>query len=226
MGTGKYRAKDRLLFMLTGLLGPWLIRLLGVLCRYRLEGGEHIHEAQARGKGVILALWHGRMLLPLYHFRGRGISTLVSLHRDGELITRAVCRLGYIIRRGSPRKGGREGFMAMLRDLRAGHIVAIFPDGPTGPRHELHDGILHLARLSGAAIVPLSFATNPAWRTGSWDRYMIPKPFSRGIIIIDPPFNIPRRMADSNETEGYRRRVQEALMAVERAADARMGVDS
>jgi len=224
MGARTFTAKDRLLFALAGLLGPCLIRLLGAACRYRLDGEEHLRAASSPRAGVILAPWHGRMLLPLYHFRNQRISALVSLHRDGELITRVVRRLGYVLRRGSPREGGREGFRALLRDLRAGRTVAIFPDGPTGPRHRVHDGILHLARLSGAPIVPLSFAASPSWRIHSWDRFMIMKPFSRGVVLISESLTIPRRMTDHDELERYRHRIQEALIAVEQEADRRMGV--
>jgi len=174
------------------------------------------------GKGVIIALWHGRMLLPVYHLRNRGITALVSLHLDGELIARIVQRLGYTPRRGSPKEGGREGFMAMLRDLKEGRTVAIFPDGPTGPRHSVRDGVLHLARLSGAPIVPISFSANPAWKASSWDKFNVMKPFSRGVITVGEPFTIPRNVAQE-AIESERNRIKAALTMVEREADELMG---
>ncbi len=216
--------KDRLLFALTGLLGPWLIRILGVLCRYRIVGEERLFRAMDKGDGAIIALWHGRMLLPVYHFRNRNISSLVSLHRDGELITRIVTRLGYIIRRGSPRQGGREGFLAMSRDLKTGETVSIFPDGPTGPRYNLRDGIIHLARISGAPIFPISFSSSPSWRIKSWDRFMIMKPFSRGIICVGAPVKVPRQIGSDEELAKHRRIIRQALIDVEREADGLMGV--
>ena len=219
-----YSFKDRALFSISALLGPWLIRALGALCRYDIIGEEHIKTAKSAGRGIILALWHGRMLLPIYHFRRQGVVSLVSYHRDGEFIARIVERLGYLIRRGSPREGGREGFHAMLRDLKDKRIVAIFPDGPTGPRYSVHDGILHLARLSGAPILPMSFAAKSCWRLGSWDRFMIMKPFSKGVVVFGEPMTVPRRMSTEGEIDEYRNRIRDILIEVESEADRRMGI--
>jgi len=195
---------------------------MGGLCRYQVVGDEHIQQATTEGKGIIIALWHGRMLLPVYHLRNRGITALVSLHMDGELIARIVERLGYLPRRGSPKEGGREGFMAMLRDLKEGRTVAIFPDGPTGPRHSVRDGVLHLARLSGAPIVPISFSANPAWKARSWDQFTVMKPFSTGVITIGEPFIVPRKLTQEDlETE--REIIKSALTKVEQQADDLMG---
>ncbi|MFC2150879.1 lysophospholipid acyltransferase family protein [Calditrichota bacterium] len=186
-----------------------------------MEGEENLLRAHEGGKGAILALWHGRMLLPVYYFRKRGVTALVSLHRDGELIARIVEKLGYQARRGSPKEGGMEGFKAMLRDLKEGRIVAIFPDGPTGPRHSLHDGILHLARISGAPIVPMSYCAVPHWRAGSWDKFMVMKLFSRGKVVLHPAFTLPAKIK-SDELETYRQQIIDALVAVEQDADKRM----
>ena len=219
-----YSLKDRLLFALVGLLGPWLIRLLGILCRYRVEGGERLDNAIKSGQGLIIAAWHGRMLLPIYHLRNRDITSLVSFHRDGELITRVVTRLGYVIRRGSPRKGGREGFLTMSRDIREGRAVSIFPDGPTGPRYNLRDGVIHLSRMTGAPIFPLTYSARPCWRVKSWDRFMIMKPFSRGIILVGDPIAVPREVKSDEEFDRYRDLVIDAMISLEREADRRMGV--
>jgi len=204
-------------------LGPSLIRLLGALCRYRVVGIEKIEQAEKEGKGVIIALWHGRMLLPVYHLRNRGITALVSLHMDGELIARIVQRLGYLPRRGSPKEGGREGFMTMLKDLKEGRTVAIFPDGPTGPRHTVRDGVLHLARLSGAPVVPISFSANPTWKAKSWDAFAVMKPFSKGIFLVGEPFIVPRKIAQE-DIERERNRIRDALIAVEEKADAMLNL--
>lgn len=225
VGGSKIGLKDRFLITFAGLIFPQLIRVFGFFCRYRIEGEEKFTEAHAEGKPVILAFWHGRMLLPIYHFRGRGYSSLVSLHRDGEMITRAATRLGHVIRRGSTREGGREGFMAMRRDLKNGLIVSVFPDGPTGPRHQLKDGVLQLARISGALIFPISSSVKPSWRARSWDRFMIIKPFSRGLILVGEPVNVPRQLKSRDEMDRYRTLIEQALNDVEREADRRMGVN-
>ena len=217
------KIKDWLILNLSSLIGPLIIRFFGRSCRYRTEGEDKIFKACEEGKPVILAFWHGRMLLPIYHFRNRGISSLVSYHIDGEAITRTVGKLGYIIRRGSPRLGGREGFFSMLRDLKNGKIVSVFPDGPTGPRHKLKDGVLQLARLSGALIFPISYSAEKHWIAGSWDRFMILKPHCRALILVGEPITVPRKLND-DEVEDYRLKIENALTEVENQVDHRMGV--
>ncbi|MBM3328828.1 MAG: DUF374 domain-containing protein [Calditrichaeota bacterium] len=214
--------RERLLLGLATSLGPGLLRLLGLLCRYKVFDDDNLHRAESGGKGAIIALWHGRMVLPVYHFRKRGIAALISRSFDGELISRIVARLGYLPRRGSPRAGGREGFMELIRDLKAGRTVAIFPDGPTGPRHSVKDGVLHLARLSGAPIVPVSFQTDRAWRFSSWDRFTLPKPFSQGIMIVGEPLVIPRHLGSEEAIAHAREAIRMALRDAEDEADRRI----
>jgi len=220
----KLNTKEQFLLFLAEYLGPLLIRTLCFLCRYKVEGREHLEAALGSGKGIIVALWHGRMLLPIYHHRNEGFVSLVSLSKDGEFITRIVQRLGYTIRRGSPRKGGREGFMAMLRDLKAGRNLAIFPDGPTGPRHSIHDGVIHLARLTGSPIVPMIYSAYPSWQARSWDRFMIMKPFSRGIVKYGEPIYLPRRIKKEDELEYHRDKIRTVLIDMEQGLDRRMDV--
>jgi lysophospholipid acyltransferase (LPLAT)-like uncharacterized protein len=218
-----YSLRDRILFLLAENLGPLVINALGRLCHYQVIGFEHYENAVRDGRGVILALWHGRMLLPVYHLRGRGIYPLVSLHRDGELIARVVRKLGYDARRGSPREGGLEGFRALLTDLKRGSTIAIMPDGPTGPRHSIHDGVIHLARLSGAPIIPLTHSSNPRWIAKSWDKFNVNKPFSKGVVVFGEPLTISRQSESGKDLTENRDRVRGALIEVEVRADRMMG---
>ncbi|MBM3327355.1 MAG: DUF374 domain-containing protein [Calditrichaeota bacterium] len=211
--------KQRLIIIIGEIVGPFLILTLGRLCRFKVVHSEYLQILNAPKSGAIIALWHGRMLLPVYYFRRRRICALVSRSFDGELITRIVGRLGYITRRGSPKEGGREGFSEMLKDLRAGRTVAIFPDGPTGPRHSVHDGVLHLARLSGAPIVPISYSAHPAWQFNSWDKFLLMKPLSRAALTVGEPFCVPRRFSASESLEYYREIIRRRLCAVEEEAD-------
>ena len=79
----------------------------------------------------------------------------------------------------------------MTRELRKGRVVGIFPDGSTGPRYHLQDGVLQLARLTGAPVIPATHSASPSWQAKSWDRFMIMKPFSRGLILVGEPIHIP-----------------------------------
>ena len=109
----------------------------------------------------------------------------------------------------------------MLNDLKDGKTVAIFPDGPTGPRHSIHDGVLHLARLTGAPIVPVLFSAKPCWRARSWDRYMLPKPFSQGIVKYGEPFFISRDIGP-DEMDQKRDELRKHLYDLETELDNRL----
>ncbi len=215
--------KQKILLFLIEHIGPLIIRLLGALCRYEVKGIENLTKSENAGNGVIIALWHGRMLLPVYHLRNRQISALVSLHNDGEMIARVIKKLGYITRRGSPKEGGLEGFKEILGDLKRGMTVAIMPDGPTGPRHSVRDGVIHLARLSGAPIVPISFSARPRWVARSWDKFNVMKPFSRGIIIIGNPIIVSRQISGIEGLMATRDEIRRILVEVEEQADAHVG---
>lgn len=214
-----------MVLFIAALLGPVLIRTLGFLCRYEVNGQEHFERTRSEGKGLILTLWHGRMLLPVYYLRNRGIVSLVSHHIDGEIITRIVQRLGYVIRRGSPREGGMEGFREMLHDLKAGRVLSIFPDGPTGPRHSIRDGVIHLARLTGAPLVPLVFSAHPSWRAKSWDKYMIMKPFSKGLLQFGEPIYLPRKISREGGLDACREQIRQVMIDMEQALDRQTGVE-
>jgi lysophospholipid acyltransferase (LPLAT)-like uncharacterized protein len=221
--TNRFSKKQILIIKLSSLLAPLFIRMLGWLCRYEVEDEHHFKLAIENGKGVILSIWHGRMLLLISHHRHSGIVTLVSKSYDGELIAQVVNKLGLQTHRGSPKEGGGEGFKLMLRDLKNGKTVGMFPDGPTGPMHFVRDGTLHLARLSGAPIVPAIFSANPCWRAGSWDRFMVMKPFSKGILKYGEPIFIPRRFGEDQDMEYFRDLIRSRMIDLENELDRRVG---
>ena len=211
---------------ITSLLVPFIIRTLGYLCRYKVEGDHHYKQAIKNGKGVILSIWHGRMLLLIHHHKHSEITSLVSQSFDGELIARALKPLGYSTHRGSPKEGGAEGFKFMLRDLKQRKIVAMFPDGPTGPMHTVRDGTVLLARLSGAPIIPAAFSVSSSWRARSWDRFMILKPFTKGIIKYGEPIFIPRKFGKGQDMEYYREVIRSKMIELESELDHQVGIIS
>lgn len=167
------------------------LSLLGSTWRFDTVGAEH--EAAARGicGRVIYALWHGRLLTLAFAYRGRGVRTLVSRHRDGEILAHALESLGYEVRRGSSRRRGAAAFLGMLEETRRGD-VAITPDGPRGPVGELAPGVLHLAQRSGLPIVPVSCTASASWRIGTWDNILLPRPFARVTVRMGRPVVVPR----------------------------------
>lgn len=200
-------------------LGVPLVRLLGMTWRFRLVNNESSVDRLRRERtAMVFALWHGDMLPLLYHHRGEGVSVLISEHRDGELIARTAQSLGFRTVRGSTTRGASRALVGLARELEAGHDVAVTPDGPRGPARTFAPGALIAAHRAGAPVIAVGVAAARAWRLRSWDRFVIPKPFTTVRIAYSDPVVLdsssPREAA--TETERF-----EALMAeVERLAHA------
>ena len=165
-------------FRAAGILGRGLLGGLSVTWRVRVEGEQSWLRFRREGKAVILVVWH-EQLLPLAHqIRDRGTVALVSGHRDGEYIARVIERMGITTVRGSSTRGGIRGLKGLIRAARKGHDLALTPDGPRGPARSFKPGALLAAQLTGLPVVPMAASASAAWRFGSWDRFMIPRPFA------------------------------------------------
>lgn len=206
---------------------PWLQALaaalggaaLGALmasCRYEEEGAEGFRRPWSAGPPVIFNLWHGRLLGPTYHNRGQGVVTLVSRHRDGEYITRAVRRWGYTVVRGSASRGGREALRELIRHVRAGRSLALTPDGPRGPFQRMKPGPVLIAQRTGAPIIPVGAAADRARFFGSWDRFLIPLPFARVRIVYGEPLHVPRDADTEQAVAEVESRMGEVMRRAER----------
>ena len=139
----------------------------------------------------IVAFWHGRMFLLPFALQNYAekVAILISRHRDGELVAELVERLGFKTVRGSTGrgKGGSAAFLKMVELLEKGYAVAITPDGPRGPREKVKPGVVKLSKLTGIPIYPLTFGCTKEFHLKSWDRFAIPKPFSKCRVILGEP---------------------------------------
>jgi lysophospholipid acyltransferase (LPLAT)-like uncharacterized protein len=205
-----------------GRAGGLVLRLWGATLRAEWDLPESVRDLEKSDERVIYAFWHCHILTLAWAYRGRSVVVLVSEHGDGEVITQVIHRLGYGTVRGSTTRGGVRAALAMARWGRAGHPLAVTPDGPRGPRHVLQPGIVFIAQRSGLPIVPLAVRMHRGRRLDSWDRFELPAPFSRIRIVGGEPIAIPAEIARS-ETRAWEDRVQEALDAVERRAEAWAG---
>jgi lysophospholipid acyltransferase (LPLAT)-like uncharacterized protein len=212
------RERRRRLVMALAVSWGWrLLSLLHRLVRVEAVGREHFEAIRASGDPLLIAIWHGRILLPILEHRDQGITPLISLSRDGEMITRTIEKLGYRSIRGSSSRGGSNALAALIELLgRRGEIAAIMPDGPRGPRHRLKPGTARIARATGAWVLPMSWAGERAWSFSSWDRFQLWKPFSRAVVIYGEPFRLP---ADE-DFAAQQEQLRAALLAVEQQADA------
>lgn len=191
--------------------------------RFRHEG-DHAAQALWRdGKPFVIAFWHGRLLGMIGIWpRGKPVSMLVSQHRDGQLIARTIAHLGVGSVAGSTTRGGMAGLRGLLALLKAGTSVGITPDGPRGPRMRAAEGVIGVARLAGVPVIPASFSAASAVTLASWDRFMVPLPFTRGVFLWGEPILVARG-ADAPTREAARLRLESVLNDLTAEADRRMG---
>jgi len=200
---------DRIRVGAVAWLGRCVIGLIGRTLRWDVAGWEKLEAVHGAGKRWILAFWHGRLFLASWYFRGRGIAVMTSRNRDGEYIAHVIRRLGYRPARGSSSAGGHGAAREMLRILRQGGDVGFAIDGPRGPRHVAKAGAAYLAWKSGNPVIPFGISVERKWTLRSWDRFEIPKPFSRAVLLVGDPIPVERGAA--GELDACRARIQEAL---------------
>lgn len=218
---------------MSGARSPWWLGLaersgtaglamLGHTWRLERVDDPAYTQALAQGERLIYAFWHARIITLTWWHRHEGMAALVSQHRDGELITRVATRLGYVAGRGSSTRGGEAGLREMIRWARQGRHLAVSPDGPRGPACRVKDGLLVMASRLGRRIVPMAGAADREWRTRSWDRHCIPKPFARIVLCHGAPLTVARDIhGDALATA--RREVEAALTAAQDEATRRAG---
>ncbi len=136
---------------------------------------------------VIIAFWHSRLLILPYLIIKRRVTIMISRHRDGELIARAVRFLPIDPIRGSTTRGGSRALRELLRATARGSHVAITPDGPRGPRNQAQNGVIMLASRTGLPIIPVTYGASKRKVFKSWDRFYFPYPFCRIVFIWDEP---------------------------------------
>jgi hypothetical protein len=143
---------------------------------------------EAEGKQCIYTFWHGSLFLMLHAHRKAGVTILASESRDGEIMAQLLRRFGFEVVRGSTKRNGHRALLALASCLRRGRSVAIAVDGPRGPAREVKPGTLFLAGKLNVPIVPIVVsAKHAAVLEGTWDKLMVPAPFTRGVIVYGDP---------------------------------------
>jgi lysophospholipid acyltransferase (LPLAT)-like uncharacterized protein len=201
-------------------LGRGLVRALAASLRVREIPSAGLEALWQAGAPVIYTVWHGQiLLLPLLYGRRYRIHALTSRSRDGELLSRFVQGFGIRVQRGSSSRGGARALLSLARVIREqGDNVLIVPDGPRGPRHVAQSGAVVLAKMTGAPIVPLAVGAHPCKVLGSWDAFVVPRPFARAVVLFGRPIVVPRD-ADRGLVEAKRRELEAALLHVTAAAN-------
>lgn len=178
-----------------------------------------VDPVDPRNQGQMIYLfWHEYILLPLY-LRGHcNVAMLLSLHRDADVLFEVAGRMGFGTVRGSTYSGSAAAVRELLQ--RGQHMnLAITPDGPRGPRRRLSQGAVFLSSKMGLPIVCMGLGCDRPWRFRSWDRFALPRPFSRARGVISPAMTIPADL-DRDGLEHYRVRVEEVLNRMTMEAEA------
>ena len=197
-------------------IGFWLLRIWERTLRYEVDDRAGLLAKQASESGIG-AVWHNRLLMmPLVlkrFFPQRQGAALISASRDGGWIAALVQRIGFDVVRGSSSRQGAIAMLQLTDVLAGGRDVVITPDGPRGPVYVLGPGIVLLAQKSGAPVLPLHLEYSSCWRVKSWDRFILPRPFSKVRVILGPPHQVAATSSEQ-EFEMERLRLQNAMMAL------------
>ncbi len=197
-------------------IGFWLLRIWERTLRYEVDDRGDLLVRPAT-ESAIGAVWHNRLLvMPLVlkrFFPHRQGAALISASRDGAWIAALVQRIGFDVVRGSSSRQGATAMLQLGDVLARGRDVVIAPDGPRGPAYELGPGIVLLAQRSGAAVFPLHLEYSSCWRLKNWDRFILPRPFSKVRVILGRPHQVVATKTET-EFESERLRLQNAMMAL------------
>ncbi len=222
---------DSLSFQAGGAIA--LYKILTRLTRRGPEVGvEALDELARAPRPAILSFWHSRIIGCVHiierHLQKKGhpLHVLISRSRDGELIARALASHGVTAARGSASRGGSTAMRSLVRYLdETNGVVVTTPDGPRGPERRFKQGTVLLAQLSGAPIYPMSIAASGARRLASWDRFIVPKPFSRIAAVVGEPVFVPEDL-DADGREAKRLELEAAVRSADERAAASVGVEA
>lgn len=201
--------------VLLGTLAGWLMRLIGITLRVRVNNEAGFNPADDLKTPVILVMWHNRIfaLAPVWKkiCGHRPCKILTSASKDGDMVAKAMAVVGLGAARGSSSRRGAAALIELKRALRGGSDVAITPDGPKGPVYKVQPGVVKLAESSEVPIVQMHARLGSAWRLKSWDRFAIPKPFSRVDVTFAAPLHLKKGL-DAEQLEAERQKLEAMLV--------------
>jgi len=201
-------------------LGWALIQLFSFSMEIKFIHKFRLDNLKQNGQRGIYTFWHNRLLMMPNIAIGQKVSIIISQHRDGEYISQVMERFGFYPVRGSTTRGGSAAFRQMVKKMRSGYYGAITPDGPTGPRYKLKEGVLFLSAFTGCPIIPVAFNSSKKKVLSTWDHFLIPYPFSKAIIVIGSPICIHKSDLNNRaKIDDKKQFVEQALMEVTREAD-------
>jgi len=221
-------AFGQLFLRILGGMARYAIRLIGATCRYKVvEGADRLNTLLGNPGPVLLVIWHERAIASACYFSGPFIrqrldlALMISQSQDGELVSQ-IMRPWKKVRsaRGSATRGGRAALRIIHRIMTKEQIPGLLaPDGPHGPSREFKVGAAVLAQMANAPVLPVAVAPARHFRLGSWDRLIVPLPFSRVSVAFGKPIAVPRGLSGA-DLEALRLRLEAELTRTTDVAEA------
>lgn len=182
----------RVQLRLLAAVGLAAARTIGPTLRFEVLGWQHIERVHGSGRRCVYSFWHRTIFLAMWWWRKRGVVAMTSANFDGQVLGRALEGLGYGTTHGSSSRGGLRGLAELAREIEQGHDAAFSADGPRGPRYVAKAGPALLARRTGCPIVCFHLRAQYAHTfEKSWDHFQLPHPFSRVVLVVGPPIEVP-----------------------------------
>ena len=198
--------------------GYWLIRLIGPTLRVCVSREEGAQETIGE-RPLIGSFWHACIIPATYMCRDLGVRVMSSNSYDGEYMGKIIRKFGFVAVKGSSSRNAVRALLGLRRALQEGWSVAFTIDGPRGPRYKVKPGPVALARSSGVPMTMFHMAVDRAWVLNSWDRLIIPKPFSRALMRFGKRIAVPGNATDE-DLERYQQQLQDSLDRVREFAEA------
>ncbi|HZQ94769.1 MAG TPA: lysophospholipid acyltransferase family protein [Candidatus Sulfotelmatobacter sp.] len=217
-GPRRWTLHQRIVLSLIVWAGYWFIRLLGPTLRIAVSYEEGAQKTLDE-RPLVASFWHSCIIPATYIFRNMGIRVMSSYSYDGEYMGRIIKRFGFVAVKGSSSRNPIRALLGLRRALDEGWTVAFTLDGPRGPRHKVKPGPVGLGKSSGRALTCFHAAVDKAWVLDSWDRMMIPRPFSRVLVRVGKLIHVPTDAGDA-DLERYTAELQATLDRVCEFAEA------
>ncbi|MFZ0774463.1 MAG: lysophospholipid acyltransferase family protein [Candidatus Sulfotelmatobacter sp.] len=217
-GPRRFTLRQRIVLRIIIAAGYWFIRLVGPTLRVCVSREEGAQQTVGQ-RPLVLNFWHAGVIPATYLFRNLGIRVMSSNSYDGEYMGRIIHKFGFVAVKGSSSRNAVRALLGLRRALQQGWAVAFSLDGPRGPRYKVKPGPVALARSSGVPLTMFHIAVERAWVLNTWDRLIIPKPFSRVLLRFGKLIPVPAEASDE-ELERYQQQLQGSLDRVCEFAEA------
>lgn len=170
------------------------------------------HHPKLGDEAFVFVMWHGDLLSQPFNYKAqrgnRVVKGMISLNKDGEILSKVFALLGIEALRGSSSKGAAKALISTIKEIKAGSDVALTPDGPRGPRFSVAPGVVAIAQKSNAKIIVLNSKPSKYWQFSSWDKFILPKPFGKIDFYLSQPFSI-----EGLELEEAKELIKDKMMA-------------